>query len=211
MASAGEIPALLFLGKESPARLRTGPGPVIGSLGRPETEMVRSSAAGKSSQPGIGLDAQRHAPNLPHEDSDSGHRAGVLGTAEPDVVVPVRWCVPVPVCRSHIVRFIVPGPTADHTIFAARWPFRIPLRTLRIEMLIVPIGCPLPDVPSHMAESIRTVARFITVHRCESLVVDVLGELFPEVGKPTCRSFIAPRVRSAIRAASGLLPLRLRR
>ena len=140
MASAGEIPALLFIGKESLTRLRTGPGPVIGSLGRPETEVVRSSAAGKSGQPGIGLDAQRHAPNLPHEDSDSGHRAGVLGTAEPDIVVPVRWCVPVPVCGSHIVRFIVPGPTADHKKRPTPYGgVRPPPRSTRL--LHTPLGC----------------------------------------------------------------------
>jgi hypothetical protein len=87
----------------------------VGSLGRSEMQAVRSSAVGGyAKQPGISLDAQRHAPNLPHEDPDSGHRAGVLGTSEPDIVVPIRWYVPVPVCRSDIVRFIVPGATAEH-------------------------------------------------------------------------------------------------
>ena len=88
---------------------------MIGSPDRSEMQAVRSSATGDcSEQPGIGLDAQQHTPNLPYEESDSGHRAGVLGTAEPDIVVPIRGYVPVPVCRSYVVRFIVPGPTADH-------------------------------------------------------------------------------------------------
>jgi hypothetical protein len=93
-----------------------------------------------SAQPGIGLDAQRHAPNLPHEDSDSGHRAGVLGATEPHIVVPFRGCVPVPVCRSHILRFIVPGATADHKKRPTPYGWETPAKLSHLSLISVSLS-----------------------------------------------------------------------
>ncbi len=62
-----------------------------------------------------------------HEQVGSGPatcRAGGLNETEPQVVVPVVGVVPVPVRRTQVLRFIVPGTTADHAL-AVSWP--IPL------------------------------------------------------------------------------------
>ncbi len=41
-------------------------------------------------------------------------QAGVLGTAEPDIIVPFGGVVPVAVGRSQVVRFVVPRTAAKN-------------------------------------------------------------------------------------------------
>lgn len=55
---------------------------------------------------------------------DSGpatRRAGGLDETETQVVVPVVGVVPVPVRRTQVLRFVVPGATTDHAL-AISWP-----------------------------------------------------------------------------------------
>jgi len=56
-----------------------------------------------------GLSVERPAPG------PAKGRAGGLGEAETEVVVPVVGGVPVAVRRAEVPRFVVPGATADHT------------------------------------------------------------------------------------------------
>lgn len=45
-------------------------------------------------------------------------RAGRLNETEPQVVIPVVGSVPVPVRRTEVLWFVVPGATADHALAA---------------------------------------------------------------------------------------------
>jgi hypothetical protein len=60
-------------------------------------------------------------------------RAGGLNETEPKVVVPVIGGVPVPVRRTEVLRFVVPGTTADHAP-AISWP--VPLTNPAWEKII---------------------------------------------------------------------------
>ena len=66
----------------------------------------------------------------------------VLGTAEPDIVEPVRGCKPEPVCGSHKDRSIVPGPTAEHLILATKEALRLTIRLLAVIVLVIPVRHP---------------------------------------------------------------------
>lgn len=99
-----------------PAPVRLTPGPLFGTpahAGDRETGSWTPAAS-------PGLSVNRPAPGRHHD----ACRAGGLGKAEADVVVPVVGVVPVPVRYTQVLRFVVPGPTPDHTL-AASWP--IPL------------------------------------------------------------------------------------
>lgn len=136
----------------------------------------------------------------------------VLGAAKPNIVEPSRRWVPVPGRGAHIVRWIEPGPAAKHFGFTLCWPYRIPACVLPIIIFVPPVRHPLPDVPSHVVKTVRTLACFIGFHRCEAFVIGLLlREPFPEVGEPRCRLLISPRLDQSIRSASGFFPFRLRR
>ena len=71
-------------------------------------------------RPGNGLmDTRAPRPACPWTDRLRARpqgRAGGLGETETDVVVPVVGVVPVAVGRAEVLRFVVPGAAADHTL-----------------------------------------------------------------------------------------------
>ncbi len=74
------------------------------------------------------------------------------GQPEPQVEVPILRRVPVPVRRSAVPGVVVPATPAIQAVRGYRRP---PRTVPPAELVVIPVGAPLPDVPQHVVKAPR--------------------------------------------------------
>ena len=131
--------------------------------------------------------------------SDSGH-------AKPQAVEPVARREPVAERRPAVQRVEVPTSAPVHLESGAiEWTHRVVSRRPGIEVTLIPIGTPLPDIPMHVKEPERVWP--LLAHRM-SLIARIAVEPCMVTQAPP---IIPEAVPCRVLRPAGVFPFRLRR
>src|SRR5262245_59985033 len=107
-------------------------------------------------------------------------------------------------CAARARARTCPGTTANAALRAGRWTGRVIANRVAVELLLVPVGRPLPHVPGHLVAAAPAPAALLTVYRYGPVASALLCVGVVRI------PLVAPRIGRRFGPACRVLPLRFR-